>query len=118
MSRYTGTPGSAMVCNKPTFADDLVRFVIRLCEKDEEGTFHATGSDMMSRYEFAKAVAKTFSLDDKLILQTTSTELHQIAQRPNALNLSTGKIERVTGLKPMGVGEGLKALKEQLAAVS
>ncbi|OJT94532.1 MAG: hypothetical protein JJ59_00175 [Candidatus Micrarchaeum sp. AZ1] len=100
--------------NKPTFSDNLVEFIEKLCKKDENGIFHITGSEFISRYEFAKLIAKTFNLNDKKILAITSAELNQVARRPGSVNLSTEKAERVTRLKTIGVEDGLKALKEQI----
>ena len=100
--------------NKPTFADNLVEIISKLIEKDENGIFHVTGSELISRFDFAKKVAKEFQLNQSLIEKTTSAELNQVAKRPSTLNLSTDKVERITKIKPVGVDKGLKLLKEQL----
>jgi dTDP-4-dehydrorhamnose reductase len=99
--------------NKPTFADNLIEIINKLIEKDENGIFHVTGSELINRFDFAKKIAKEFQLNEKLIEQTTSAELNQVAKRPSTLNLATDKVERVTKIKPIGVDEGLKMLKEQ-----
>jgi len=100
--------------NKPTFSDNLVEVISKLIEKDESGIFHVTGSELISRFEFAKKVAREFQLNEELIEPTTSLELNQIAKRPSTLNLSTRKVERITKIKLIGVEEGLKILKKQL----
>jgi dTDP-4-dehydrorhamnose reductase len=100
--------------NKPTFADNLVEIISKLIEKDENGIFHVTGSELISRFDFAKKVAKEFQLNESLIEKITSAELNQVAKRPSTLNLSTDKVERITKIKPVGVDKGLKLLKEQL----
>lgn len=100
--------------NKPTFADNLVEFIDKLIKKDEKGIFHVTGSELISRFDFAVKVAKEFGLDKGLIEPTTSAELNQVARRPSTLDLSTEKVERVTKSKPIGTDEGLKILKKQL----
>ncbi len=99
--------------NNPTFADNILEIVFRLYERDAEGLFHVTGTECISRYDFAKQIAKAFGLNSKLITPITTPELSQIAKRPEKINLSTKKVERVSGLKTMGVEEGLKALKRQ-----
>ena len=68
----------------------------------------------MSRYEFSKAIAKTFKLDSGLISPITTPELKQIAKRPEKVDMITNKLERVTGRKPMPISEGLGALKKQI----
>ncbi|EQD45942.1 dTDP-4-dehydrorhamnose reductase, partial [mine drainage metagenome] len=103
--------------NKPTLADNLIDFMMRLCKKDETGIFHVTGSELINRYDFARLVAKTFGFDENKISAITSAELNQIARRPESVNLSTEKAERVTKIKPIGVKEGLKILREQIGDI-
>lgn len=100
--------------NNPTFADNLASLLFKLYEKDASGLFHVVGKNCISRYEFALKIADTFGLNKKLIKPITTPELNQIAVRPKKLNLSTRKLERVVGEKPVGVDEGLKILKRQL----
>ena len=100
--------------NNPTFVDNLAEILFKLCDIDVNGTFHITGTDCLSRYDYALRIAKMFNLDRKLINPLTSPELNQIAQRPEKVNMSTNKVERVSGLKSVGVDEGLARLKKQL----
>jgi dTDP-4-dehydrorhamnose reductase len=104
--------------NNPTFADDLARILLKLYEKDAFGIFHAVGKDNVSRYEFALKVAEIFNLDKNLIKQITSPELRQAAFRPRKLELSTKKLQRVLGIIPIGIDEGLKILKQQMEGKS
>ncbi|MCX6776227.1 MAG: dTDP-4-dehydrorhamnose reductase [Candidatus Micrarchaeota archaeon] len=100
--------------NNPTYSDNLAEILLALYRKDAKGLFHVTGSDCLSRYEFALRISDAFGLDGKLISPTTTPELNQIAVRPEKVSMVTNKVERVTGIKPMGVDEGLRRLKEQL----
>lgn len=100
--------------NNPTYADNLAGILLALYRKDANGIFHVTGTDCLSRYEFAMRIADVFGLDSKLISSVTTPELNQIAQRPEKVFMVTNKIERVTGMKPLGVDEGLRMLKEQM----
>ncbi len=100
--------------NNPTLADNLVEVIFKLFEMDAKGTFHVTGSECVSRYDFAKEVAKTFNLNPKFISPVTTPELNQTARRPAKVNMNVNKTERVTGMKMMNVGEGLKLLKKQM----
>ena len=99
--------------NKPTLVDDLANISYLLYEKDIGGLFHAVGKDLISRYEFAKQIARHFNLNQNLIKPTTSSELNQVAIRPRKLNLSTNKLERVLKTIPRGIEEGLKLIKEK-----
>jgi dTDP-4-dehydrorhamnose reductase len=53
-------------------------------------------------------------LDSKFISSVTTPELNQIAPRPEKVFMVTNKVERVTGMKPLGVDEGLRMLKGQM----
>lgn len=103
--------------NNPTYADNLAEILLTLYEKDANGIFHVTGADCLSRYEFAMRIASIFELDEKLISSTTTPELNQIAPRPEKVFMVTNKVERVAGMKPIGVDESLRRLKEQLERV-
>ncbi len=100
--------------NNPTLTDSLAEFIFRLCQKDETGVFHVAGSECLSRYEFSVRIAKALSLDKSLIRQVTSPELNQIAPRPSMVNIASDKAERATGLKAIGVDEGLAIFRRQL----
>jgi dTDP-4-dehydrorhamnose reductase len=101
--------------NNPTLADDLAKILLILYEKDFSGLFHVVGKDNVSRYEFALKVAEIFNLNKNLIRPTITPELRQVALRPRKLELSTKKLQRVLGIIPVGIEEGLKILKEQIA---
>jgi dTDP-4-dehydrorhamnose reductase len=100
--------------NNPTFADNLADILFKLYEKDAFGLFHIVGRDNVSRYEFAVKVAEIFGLDKDLIKPVNSPELRQAAFRSRKLELSTKKLQRVLGIVPVGVEDGLKILKQQL----
>jgi dTDP-4-dehydrorhamnose reductase len=103
--------------NSPTYADNLAEILLALYKKDANGVFHVAGADCLSRYEFAMKIADVFGLDEKLINSVTTPELNQIAPRPERVFMATGKVERVTGMKPLGVDEGLRRLKAQLERI-
>ena len=100
--------------NNPTLADDLAKILLMLYEKDFSGLFHAVGKDNVSRYEFALKVAEVFNLNKNLIKPIVTPELRQVALRPRKLELSTKKLQRVLGVVPLGIEEGLKILKGQI----
>jgi len=102
--------------NNPTLADNLAEILLKLWEKDATGLFHVVGRDNVSRYELALKTAEVFGLDKKLIKPITTPELRQIAPRPRKLQLSTHKLERFLHVKPLGIDEGLRAVKEQIEA--
>lgn len=102
--------------NNPTFADNLVEQLFGLYEKDATGVFHITGSQCLSRFDFSREIARRFDLDAELIKPITTPELHQIAPRAPTVNMSTAKVQRLTGIPTLDVREGLDRFYQQLAA--
>jgi dTDP-4-dehydrorhamnose reductase len=100
--------------NNPTFADNLVEQLMALYEKDATGIFHITGRECVSRYDFSREIAKRFDLDAGLIRPITTPELHQVAPRAPTVNMSTAKVERLTGIPTLTVREGLDRLHDQM----
>lgn len=100
--------------NNPTYVDKLVETIFTLYEKDAYGTFHVTGTTCLSRFDFAKIIANTFGLNSKLINPITTPELHQVAKRPERVNMITDKVKRISGHNPLDVYEGLQRMKEQM----
>lgn len=97
--------------NNPTFADRLVEILFTLYEKDASGLFNITGTTCLSRYDFAKIIANIFNLNGKLINPITTPELHQVAKRPERVNMISDKAKRVSGLGTLDVFEGLQKTK-------
>ncbi len=100
--------------NNPTLTDSLAEFLFKLYQKDETGVFHITGRDCISRYDFSKEIAKLFDLDGSLISPVTSPELNQMALRPGSVNMMNDKVEHATGMKTIGVKDGLSIFKKQV----
>ncbi len=98
----------------PTFADNLIEFILALYEKDETGLFHVTGKDCINRYDFSCEVANLFGFDRSLISQIRTAELHQTAQRPSSVDMSVDKAEKAAKMQTLGIKEGLSILKKQI----
>jgi len=92
--------------NTPTYVPDFVNAVHKLLEQKEEGIFHVSGPEFVSRYDWSLKVAEIFGLDEKLIQPITSDELNLPAKRPN-INLRNQKLTEKTGFQMKGVEEGL-----------
>jgi dTDP-4-dehydrorhamnose reductase len=99
----------------PTLVDDLAFGLIRAMEMQRTGIYNVAGRDIVSRFEFAVALAKAFGLDASLIQPIKTSQLNQPAARPLRSGLITLKAEVDLGLKLSGVDQGLAILKTQLA---
>jgi dTDP-4-dehydrorhamnose reductase len=74
----------------PILANDLASITVRLAEK-ENGLFHVAGDECVTKFEFARRVAKFFNLDH-LVFGLTSEEMKQRAPRPKMACLGCGAI--------------------------
>jgi dTDP-4-dehydrorhamnose reductase len=101
--------------NSPTLADNLAKITIEVVQKDLQGLYHASGSERISRYQFAKQIAKTFNLDSNLIKPIKMDQLTAwIAKRPKDSSLNTEKIQKQLKTKPLNITEGLKRMEKEL----
>jgi dTDP-4-dehydrorhamnose reductase len=98
----------------PTLADDLAYAVMKIIELDRSGLFHIAGPDLMSRYDFATALAKAFAFNRKLITPVKTSAFKQPAPRPLRSGFITLKAQTDLGLRMSDVGQGLTALKNQI----
>jgi len=100
--------------NTPTLADNLAQIVIESVQKNLQGLYHASGNEKISRYEFARRIAKVFHLDQNLIKPIKMSQLTAwIAKRPSDSSLNTGKIQKQLKTKPLNVTDGLNRMKEE-----
>ncbi len=95
----------------PTLIDDAASALLQLVQKNEKGIFHVVSADALSRIAVAKAVAKEFGLDSKLIKKTG--DLHFVAKRPEDSSLSTKKLNSI-GIEMNDFKNGLKIMKKQM----
>ena len=95
--------------NSPTYVPDFVNATMRLIELKKEGIFHVSGSDFLNRYDWALLTAQIFQLDPNLIKPINSSSLNLSAKRVNG-NLNNKKLFRETGIRMMGVKEGLSEM--------
>jgi len=93
--------------NTPTLVDDLCKSIMHIIEKDVSGIFHASGKTCLSRYDFAKKLAKIFSMDENLIIPTLSSNTKQIAPRPEKGCLNSQHLEKIINFKFSTIDEGL-----------
>lgn len=92
--------------NRPTYVPNFISSMSELIRNNEIGIFHVVGSDFINRYEFSLKVAEIFNLNKDLIKPIRSETLHLPARRVN-VNLENDKLTQKTGVKMLGVKEGL-----------
>lgn len=100
----------------PTLADDLAYGIMKALELERGGLYHIAGPDLVSRYDFAMALAKMFSLNKKLISPIKTVSLRQPAPRPLKSGFITLKAQVDLDLKMSGIEQGLTVFKNQIHA--
>ena len=100
--------------NTPTLAGNLAETALEAVQKDLQGLYHVSGSKRISRYEFAKQIAKAFNLDQNLIKPIKMSQLTAwVAKRPRDSSLNTDKIRSQLEAKPLNITEGLDRMKKE-----
>jgi dTDP-4-dehydrorhamnose reductase len=95
----------------PTYAPNLSQVVLELVQKDETSIYNIAGPDLISRYDFAWAVAKIFDLDLRHIQGVETKDLNQPAKRPLNGGLIVNKVKKKICCKLLGFEQGLKLMK-------
>ncbi|MFZ4622057.1 MAG: dTDP-4-dehydrorhamnose reductase [Bacteroidota bacterium] len=101
----------------PTHVADLAAAVKQSVDAQAEGIFHISGSEAVSRYDFAVRAAEVFGYDPTAIARVTSAELQQFAVRPLHTSFVIEKAKNAFNYHPMNVTQGLKLLQEELTGI-
>ncbi len=98
----------------PTFIDDFAFSLKALISQNASGIYHSVGSSVITPFESAVEIAKTFDYDTTLVKSTTRSEFFAgRAKRPFNLALKNDKIVQL-GVKMRTFSDGLEELKRQL----
>lgn len=100
----------------PTLADDLAFAIIKVMELGRSGLYHISGADLVSRYDFALALADVFEFKKNLITPVKTASLKQAAARPMKSGFITLKAQTDLDVKMSGMLHGLTVVKNELSA--
>ena len=98
----------------PTLNTNLAKMVLECAERKMKGIFHLAGATRVSRFEFAKEIAKEFGLDENLIIPAKMDDINWIAKRPKDSSLDTSKAAKYLNEKPYELKKALKVLKKEM----
>ena len=98
--------GGTGVMRSPVYLEHLVDGVARLIEAFRPGIHHLAGSDWVSMYDFARAVAAEFGLDQGLVLPVEGA-----TDNPDRLGLDCEQTTRRLGLESPSLAEGLATMR-------
>ena len=93
--------------NSPTFAGNLADAIRKVIERNSQGVLHVAGSERISRFDFARRIARHFDLDERLLASVKMSDLNWTARRPADSSLNVGKAEKELGIELFGADRGL-----------
>ncbi|RIJ36877.1 SDR family oxidoreductase [Pontibacter oryzae] len=99
----------------PTLAEDLAMGCWLAADKDAEGIYNISGSEMLTPYDMAMQVADFFALDKSLIDKADANTFSQPAKRPARTGFIIRKAETELGYRPHTFDEGIRLVAEQAA---
>jgi dTDP-4-dehydrorhamnose reductase len=99
--------GPANVHRSPVYVEHLIDGIERLVEVDQTGVHHVAGSDWVTMYEFAVAVAERFGLDTSLVIPV----MDPVDDR---LGLDCARTMSGLDLPHLGLDDGLAVMRSAL----
>jgi dTDP-4-dehydrorhamnose reductase len=105
----------------PILVNDLGCLLLTLLERRVSGVCHVAAGEACTKFEFARAVAKTFGFDPAQVQRASLRSAAMVAPRPLNTSLDTSYASRLLGTALPGVWAGLarfrSAAKEEYACV-
>ena len=98
----------------PTYVNDLAQACLSAVQKKAKGVYHISSNELLSVYEIALEVAKTFDLNTDLIKPILSEKLNQKAERPKKTGFNIDKAVRELGLESVSFKDRIKDFKVEL----
>jgi UDP-4-amino-4,6-dideoxy-N-acetyl-beta-L-altrosamine transaminase/dTDP-4-dehydrorhamnose reductase len=93
----------------PLYAGTVAKQVGSLLERRALGVVHLAGRDRVSKYEFGRVLARAARLPFSSKLQGRLCQNRSLAPRPKDLSLGTSRGKELSGVKPPGLTDSLKA---------
>ena len=91
----------------PTYVPNLSNMILEIITRNFEGFFHLAGSTRISRFEFAKLIAKKLNLDSSLLKPVKIDTMLWNATRPTDSSLDISKINSILRTKPLTIENSL-----------
>lgn len=92
----------------PTYVEDLAKAVLLIIAKQATGTWHISGSDVLTPYEIALQTAAYCKLNASLIEKADAGNFSQPGRRPPKTNFDISKARQQLGFEPISFAEGLR----------
>jgi len=95
------------VCFNPLEVSNLSEMIIEIAQKDIRGVLHLASNKILSKYQFARSVAKRLDFPVSLIKKSSIKESNLFAKRPLNTSLSNLKMKKLLKTKPIELDEWL-----------
>lgn len=95
----------------PLEISNLSKILCELLLNNYVGTLHLASDEMISKYDFAKKIARTFSLDENLIKNGSIDSMNFTAKRPKNTSLKNDKSKKLLKTPIISLDEWLNEIK-------
>jgi len=92
----------------PTYLPNLSQMLIEIGMKKINGILHVSGDTRISRFDFAKLIAKKMEFNAKLLKPILMKEINWKAKRPKDSSLDVSKAKSILKEKPIKILESLE----------
>jgi len=108
----TPFPGFDDVVFAPLLVNDLADVIFDLIDRGASGLYHAASAEAMSKYEFARLIARVFDRDPDLVRPVRLVDQPLVAPRPLNTALRADKLSRELRRPMPGMEEMVQRFKD------
>jgi dTDP-4-dehydrorhamnose reductase len=104
-------PGFTDIYFAPILVNHLAEILLTMLDRRMSGLYHVTGSEAISKYEFARRVAVAFGFKPERVVAVRAQEAKLRAPRPRNTSLNTEKVCNELGSAMPDIESGLRLFK-------
>lgn len=112
LSQGTAVTGFTDVEFTSLYSRDTASRLVSAAEVGLAGLFHVGSSDRLSKFEFGRALARTFGFDETLVQPGSVAALGAGAVRSNRLSMDSSAFAAATGRPMPTLAEGLERMRQ------
>ena len=98
------------ILTTPILLDELIESILAIIPSNNCGIFHISGETCISRFEFAKSVAKIFGFNENFIIPVSFNSVEYKVPRPYNSCLKNDKIKEIFGIKFSTLQNGINTI--------
>jgi len=111
LEKGADVPGFTDVFFTPILVNHLVPILFQALQQELAGLYHVSGSERISKFEFARRLAIVFGFDPGRVAPCQVKDMKLRAARPLDISLNTGKIRIALGCSLPDVDSGLSEFR-------